>query len=192
MFQNSVTKGVNSLKAEWLQDKSWPTLGPTQFQTQTVKVPSIACFDLKKEFTQSVLVFKFPQQCFQQAPWWHDFCRCSDIFSSSDFRLARRKKCSLEQSYFFVCTVKIPFIYIEVMSFKTFWKISSELELSLAFLRLTKKLHKKCWFEKQQKQQAVAKRMALAIASSVINIFLQRFIPIKKRDKQTLEAETCH
>ena len=70
--------------------------------------------------------------------------------------------------------------------------MSSELELSLAFLRLPKKLHKKCWFEKHQKQQAVAKRMALAIASSVINFFLQRFIPIKKRDKQTLEAETCH
>ena len=65
-----------------------------------------------------------------------------------------------------------------------------ELELSLAFVRLTKKFL--FWFEKHQKQQAVAKRMALAIASSVINIFLQRFIPIKKRDKQTLEAETCH
>ena len=48
MFQNSVTKGVKSLKAEWWQDKSWPTLGPTQFQTQTVKVQPIACFDLKK------------------------------------------------------------------------------------------------------------------------------------------------
>ena len=68
--------------------------------------------------------------------------------------------------------------------------MSSELELLLAFLRLTKKFL--CWLEKHQKQQAVAKRMALAIASSVINIFLQRFIPIKKRDKQTLEAETCH
>ena len=49
IFQNSDTKGVNSLKAERWQDKSWPTLGPTQFQTQTVKVPSIACFDLKKK-----------------------------------------------------------------------------------------------------------------------------------------------
>ena len=68
--------------------------------------------------------------------------------------------------------------------------MSSDLELSLSFLRLTKKFL--CCFEKHQKQQAVAKRMALAIASSVINIFLQRFIPIKKRDKQTLEAETCH
>ena len=68
--------------------------------------------------------------------------------------------------------------------------MSSELELSLAFLSPTKKFL--FWFEKHQKQQAVAKRMALAIASSVINIFLQRFIPIKKRDKQTLEAETCH
>ena len=58
MFQNSVTKGVKSLKAEWWQDKSWPTLGPTQFQTQTVKVPSIACFDLKKKtFSQGVLFF---------------------------------------------------------------------------------------------------------------------------------------
>ena len=68
--------------------------------------------------------------------------------------------------------------------------MSSELELSSAFLRSTTKFL--CWFDKHQKQQAVAKRMALAIASSVINIFLQRFIPIKKRDKQTREAETCH
>ena len=68
--------------------------------------------------------------------------------------------------------------------------MSSELELFLTFLRLTKKFL--FWFEKHQKQQAVAKRMTLAIASSVINIFLQRFIPIKKRDKQTLEAETRH
>ena len=57
MFQNSDTKGVNSLKEERWQDKSWPTLGPTQFQTQTVKVPSIACFDLKKKHSQGVLVF---------------------------------------------------------------------------------------------------------------------------------------
>ena len=40
--------------------------------------------------------------------------------------------------------------------------------------------------QRQQKQQAVAKRIAFAIASTVINIFLQRFIPIKKREKQTL------
>ena len=40
--------------------------------------------------------------------------------------------------------------------------------------------------QRQQKQQAVAKRIAFAIASTVINIFLQRFIPIKKGDKQTL------
>ena len=89
MFQNSVTKGVKSLKAEWWQDKSWPTLGPTQFQTQTVKVPSIACFDLKKTFSQDVLVF-FHNSAFSKH-YDVDDGITSIIFSLSDFGLSRRK-----------------------------------------------------------------------------------------------------
>ena len=92
------------------QDKSWPTLGPTQFQTQTVKVPSIACFDLKNIFSRCSSFSLFPQQRFQQTLWrwwWHDlFCKCGDIFSLSDFGLARRKICSLNKATFLCARLK--------------------------------------------------------------------------------------
>ena len=45
-----------------------------------------------------------------------------------------------------------------------------------------------------QKQQAIAKRIAFAITSTVINIFLQRFVLDKKKgDRQThFKTEICH